>query len=468
LPDDGTLQGTDSVSEFNLADLAALFAANHGGSFSADLALEVVLHEIAEQACLATGATGTAIVLGREGEMVCRASSGSTAPELGARLDSSSGITGECLRSLQVQRCDDAQADPRADVEASLRLGIRSVMVSPLVRDSGLVGLFEVFSTRTSAFGERDERTLEALARRVIKNLESADQAPSGVPDPPPLASPIPPPERAEMRLPPVKEYFGESAPKTDSRTVKIVTWALGLTVLACALLLGTLAVQRLGGTGDVTHARAAKPKSKVGHTARVESLQGNPSQGGRRSEATSPSASVVDPSGKKEVGSSSSSAGASPAQSSSSHQAAAQDSSLPPGSLRVYENGREVFRMPASQGQAVVEKPAGSGVQLAASVNHEGTMELSPAAAEDSLIHRVEPDYPEQALQQKIQGPVVLDVRINQRGAVQELKLVSGPPLLAQAAMDAVKQWQFKPRKVNGHLAEMQTKITLNFKLPN
>lgn len=93
--------------------------------------------------------------------------------------------------------------------------------------------------------------------------------------------------------------------------------------------------------------------------------------------------------------------------------------------------------------------------------------MELSPAAAEDSLIHRVEPEYPEEARKQQIQGPVALDVHINQDGAVQQLKVLSGDSLLAQAAIDAVKQWRFQPHTVNGHAVEMQTRITLNFKLP-
>jgi len=472
LSEDPALPGADFVSESDFAELAALFAANHGGSFSADLALDVVLHEIAGQACLATLATGAAIVLGREGEMVCRASSGSTAPELGARLDSGAGITGECIRSLQVQSCDDAQADPRADIEASQRLGIRSVMVLPLVRDSGLVGLFEVFSTRAAAFGERDERTLKALAGRVIRNLESADKPPNLVPVASPTAVPITSPERTEMRPPAIDAQFGESDGITDSRPVTILTWALGLTVLACAVWLGALAVERLRGTVGVAHARSAKPASASGGGARVEFPHGTPTKARGVPEAKSLPTSLIDASaGKKDATASFSSVSAatSSAQPSGSHNGRAQGSSIPPGSLRVYENGREVFRMPPSQGQpGVSENAGGSGVQLAASVDQEGAMELSSAAAEASLVHRIEPEYPEEALQQKIQGPVVLDVHISQEGAVQEQKVVSGPPLLAQAAMDAVKQWRFKPRKVNGHLAEMQTKITLNFKLPN
>jgi protein TonB len=57
--------------------------------------------------------------------------------------------------------------------------------------------------------------------------------------------------------------------------------------------------------------------------------------------------------------------------------------------------------------------------------------------------------------------------VDIDPDGAVQEIQLVSGPPLLAQAAMDAVRQWRFKPHPVNGRRVEMQTLVTLNFRLP-
>ena len=93
--------------------------------------------------------------------------------------------------------------------------------------------------------------------------------------------------------------------------------------------------------------------------------------------------------------------------------------------------------------------------------------LELPPDVAEASLLHRVEPDYPQEARQQGIQGAVVLSVRIAQNGSVQSATPVSGPPLLAQAATDAVKQWRFKPHLVGGHRAEMETKITLSFRLP-
>src|SRR5579863_6125126 len=128
----------DATFEADFADLAARFAAQSGGGLSpelsADLALEIVLNEIVEQACLATGASGAAIVLDREGEMICRASSGSTAPALGSKLDTSSGLSGECFKTQRTQWCDDALSDRRADTAASERLGVRSVVVMPLLR----------------------------------------------------------------------------------------------------------------------------------------------------------------------------------------------------------------------------------------------------------------------------------------------------------------------------------------------
>src|SRR3984893_12280648 len=164
--------------ESDVAELAARFAAHGGGKvsteISTELALQVVLNEIVEQACLATGATGAAVLFERDGEMECRATFGTNAPELGARLDSESGLTVECIRTHQVQHCDDAQADPRANVAASHQLGTRSVMVFPLLRNGSIAGVLEVFSSRPAAFGERDQRTLEALAKRVLKNVERA------------------------------------------------------------------------------------------------------------------------------------------------------------------------------------------------------------------------------------------------------------------------------------------------------
>ena len=123
---------------------------------------------------------------------------------------------------------------------------------------------------------------------------------------------------------------------------------------------------------------------------------------------------------------------------------------------------------MPPSPSQAEQPATTQAEVERAASVTPERVVALSPAAAESSLIHRVEPEYPEEARNRQVQGPVVLDIHIGQDGTVQDAKLVRGEPLLVDAAMAAVKQWRFQPRLVDGTPAEMQTRITLNFRLSN
>ncbi len=63
--------------------------------------------------------------------------------------------------------------------------------------------------------------------------------------------------------------------------------------------------------------------------------------------------------------------------------------------------------------------------------------------------------------------GPVVLSALVGTDGAVRELKVVSGDPLLAKAATDAVRRWRFQPHRQNGRLVEFETQITVNFALP-
>ena len=104
--------------------------------------------------------------------------------------------------------------------------------------------------------------------------------------------------------------------------------------------------------------------------------------------------------------------------------------------------------------------------MQRASSAEPDTTAENPPSAAE--VLHRVEPQYPEDARQQGIQGAVVLEVHIGGDGAVQDVQVVSGQPELAQASMDAVKQWRFRARRLNGSAVPMQTRITLNFRLPH
>ena len=81
-------------------------------------------------------------------------------------------------------------------------------------------------------------------------------------------------------------------------------------------------------------------------------------------------------------------------------------------------------------------------------------------------LIRKVEPKYPPLAIAARIQGPVVIAAVISKNGAIDNLRLVSGHPMLAPAAIDAVSQWRYRPFILNGDVIEVETQITVNFVL--
>jgi hypothetical protein len=127
--------------------------------------LEAALQLLVERARYITGATGAALALLQGEEMVCRASAGSSAPVVGARLQVLSGLTGDSVSRKQLLRCDNAENDPRVNLAACRELGIASIVVLPLLARGGEVsGLFELFSDHAYAFEERDLIALERMA----------------------------------------------------------------------------------------------------------------------------------------------------------------------------------------------------------------------------------------------------------------------------------------------------------------
>ena len=87
----------------------------------------------------------------------------------------------------------------------------------------------------------------------------------------------------------------------------------------------------------------------------------------------------------------------------------------------------------------------------------------LSPDTAQ--MVERpVEPNYPMLAKQMKVQGSVVLQALIGREGAIQDLRVISGPVILSTAAMDAVRQWRFRPYFEAGQPVETEARITVNF----
>src|SRR5271167_2224384 len=87
----------------------------------------------------------------------------------------------------------------------------------------------------------------------------------------------------------------------------------------------------------------------------------------------------------------------------------------------------------------------------VAAQSNPPDQAQVSPDISQGLLIYKVQPTYPPLARQARVQGTVVLQAVIDKDGSIKDLTVTSGHPMLVQAALDAVKQWRYKPYYVNG-----------------
>jgi periplasmic protein TonB len=90
----------------------------------------------------------------------------------------------------------------------------------------------------------------------------------------------------------------------------------------------------------------------------------------------------------------------------------------------------------------------------------------VSQGVSAGLLIRKVNPNYPPLARQARIQGQVLLQAEISKDGSIQNLRLISGHPMLAPAAIEAVKQWKYKPYLLNGEPVEVETQVQVNFTL--
>ena|SRR5580704_5533379 len=191
---DGTREGRSATASVSAGIAAAnahlpklletepRFPGEDGGQSLAKMAqldLDAALQLLAERAQYITGASGAAIALrrGEHSDMLCRASAGSNAPELGALLSMEYGLSGESVRTRQALRCDDAAQDRRVNRESCRQLGIASVVVMPIVSERQVLGVFELFSGKPHAFEERDLSALQRLGEMVETAVSHAEAA---------------------------------------------------------------------------------------------------------------------------------------------------------------------------------------------------------------------------------------------------------------------------------------------------
>jgi TonB family protein len=401
-------------SQNDISKLTKTLAAAGGGSFSADLALDLILNQVVEQARTATQATGAAVALERDGEIICRATTGN-APDLGVRVETRGGLSGACLLRAEVQSCSDTEADPRVNAEACRRLSVRSILMVPILDRHGPFGILEVFAAIAHAFSDNDVKTLQLLAQKVSESKEASLRTltpeptlPALVEEPAGILSPDPvPAPAATMVAPEPGIVLPEQGPTEPQRNYnEILTSVLVVLVITAAILLGLVvgvrvAIQRSMGKPPVQSTPAA-----------AKNVTAEPAKPVKVKEPAIP-------------------------------QGAARAVAPPAGGLVITDRGKVVYR----------SDPA--------------NLDSEPASTPQGLIHRVEPRYPESAKAQHLQGNVVLDAQVLGDGTVGNISIVRGDPLLVEAATQAVKQWKFEPSTVDGKPVDREERITVRFTLP-
>ncbi len=446
--------------------------------FPPDLALDLVLNELVVRAAEATRASAAALALvrGNENEMVCRAATGQLAPGLGIPLKPRDGLSGACLKTRKPQLSVDTEHDARVDPDISRRLGIRSILAVPIFetgngfdisKNAKFTGVLEVFSTSSSAFSNADQKLLQAFAKECARvrqaALELGQRKPVGVVSTIRILPALVPAELTPSDVTPPD--FTTAAAVPDGRS-PYQTWALvlgALTILA-AIALSFLIGSRIGWI------RTTPPASR-GHieqatsSEQVSSSAATPQANQSLSERSMPEKALAEKAPAK---------AAEKARGKAAEKASRQSSPTPEaaaGELVVYEKGKVIFRTKATPGKQINDAvtEATSTAKLAPTTSAPTpSVWLDPEQAEARLQRRTEPEYPPTAVAAHRVGDVVLEVQVAEDGSVAHIRLLSGDPVLAGAAAEAVRTWRYQPYLQHDHPSQFQTDVTLTFALPN
>src|SRR6266550_4574711 len=370
------------------------------------LDLDAQLHEITETAQKLTDACAAALAVRSHGVVICRARVGETAPAIGAKVDVDSGISDECLRTGKALRCDDTSRDLRVDAEVCRQLGLRSLAVVPLRSRRGVAGVLEVFSAQPRVFADRHMDLLGQLA------------------------------EMAE--------------------TVSAGHWNRGNR--ARLMIVGAALIVALSITGWILMRERPNPPRMPSKVAVPKPSRMIKPSAARTAESQYFAERRVQRAQKVEVESNA-------------------DRFNPNARLRTPAPGvGQRTAENASGVEATAPIPSGVAENLSSVLSTvlsapldlpQRTVTISQGVSEGRLQHRVLPEYPAQARSLRLEGPVVLEAMVMEDGSVHDIKLVSGHPTLARAALDAVRQWRYHPYRLNGKPVAMRTEITVTFKLP-
>lgn len=414
------------------------------------------LYSAVARARVLTCANGAAIAWS-DGEhgLVCRASSGD-APPSGVRVQTEQGLSGECIRTGNVVRCDDTETDQRVDPEVCRQLNLRSAAIAPVRREGKIVGLIEVFSSKPQAFNEEDISGLQLIAAAIAHPHAEPEQDVANVP---------------------MRGFATVQTPATPSRLTQLTEFSSRLKIIAplalgASLLLGVgiyfavrspstgkarqslppqISAAPVSGQQDFSS--SAPATADVTNTPPTSSTR--TSQTGRRSRSPSPQqANAINTAGEQNAQDTlAASIPIQPGPGTSSRSSAAAPPEVAAPDL-AQPAGKSDDRIASVLGASSTSMPL---LTPGATISH-----VSPGR----VIHKVNPQYPAAARNAHRQGLVVLRITVAKDGHVKNVRVVEGDPDLARAALDAVYRWRYEPYKIDGAPVDVDAEVRMSFSL--
>ena len=461
-----------------------MFSAFRESGAGSELAFDVLLHELALEAGSVISTSSSAIALrDSENQFVCRAVAGDFAPRVGTRIESHDGLSAACIRSGQIQVCQDTDADSRVDTEICRALGMRSFVILPLFLEQALVGVLEVFAPNPGALDRALLERLGGVGDRIVQTVAFASERPD---------QRLPAPERTQPAVrpwveatlperPPAVAMVAAALPQTSSlnRTrvddpmpsppVAAIAFPepgfvhpparsrrnLGLALAALATgLVAATALWWLPSDASLPSSDRNAPQQSlsagdpsVAAAATSVNLTARPSPG----RTAKPSAAIkAAPSAPRDK------------------QPSGNATEAHSGGLVVYEKGKVVYRGTPENGELV-----GPVTSAAETEKLQDTADVAtplpgqaPGAAitGGKLIHQVAPVLPAEVADLHVPDEVLLEGIVGRDGTVRDIRFIRGDARLFGAAIDAVRQWRYEPFRSNGEPVDMLATLSVRF----
>jgi len=483
---------------------------------------------VAQRAQAFTNASGVAIALseGNADEIVCRARSGASAPEVGAALRVEGSFTGLCIQTGKELRCDDCETDTRVDTAAIRALGIRSMVVTPIREENRVVGVLAAFAPTPHAFTITHVAVLKTMADQISALLqkerrarEENPQAEAPRPAAPvitakPVMAPAPAPAHAAppavvikpsssapraaapapAKVEPIKSVPLEvvplaTPPKKEEKRVDAAPRANFGTFDSVGaedkkpgnrfMMIGVVAVLVIAAATTFAFLKMQKPKTaqptqeaaNVPPAASTNVQPVSPSAGATA--PTSATNTIATPAATKP-------AAEKPAAKTAEKNSSQAEKPAPvekpvtvatlgsPNTSRIAQHN--LAQAAPEVAPSFTADSGNASAPLSSLARPVSSAAPSAAAIEQSQLEPLQVIrtgplvYPPIAKARGITGPAVVQVTVGKDGKPYNPKFISGQPVFKDAAFQAVMGYLFKPAKLNGQPIEQATTIRLNF----